>query len=112
MQITTDTLVGAAGGFVLFGSAFGVVWKLLKPWMREQLADPLGEVHNQVTQNHHVSDPPTMVDRIDSLHAEFAEMRLDFQALVGWKAEENRKVDARLDRLEDALIRRPVRDQP
>jgi hypothetical protein len=43
---------------------------ILLPYLREHLVNPMREVQKQVTENHHSSQPPTVLDRIDDVQTE------------------------------------------
>jgi hypothetical protein len=59
------TLVGLAARFVLM------------PWLREHLVTPIKETQHQVTVNGHVSQDPTLLDKIDSLQGAVDDVQAD-----------------------------------
>ena len=62
------TITGVLTSLTLGLGLFGVIIRYaLLPWLREQLVHPVQETHRQVTVNHHVSNEPTVLDRLDSL---------------------------------------------
>lgn len=72
-------ILAACAGIVTVGGATGVLWWLIKPrvqkWAQEQIIGPLHETRHQVTVNHHSSDNPTVLDRLDDVHAEVVVLR-------------------------------------
>lgn len=69
MTETLQLVLAFFGGIGVVGVGLGAIWKIVKPWMREQLVQPMNDVHHQVTANAHVSTDPTMLDRFDDLES-------------------------------------------
>lgn len=66
------TAVGAALGILLGLCTLGglLVRYALLPWLKEHIATPLRETHQQVTVNGHTSATPTLLDRVDTATAQ------------------------------------------
>jgi hypothetical protein len=47
------------------------------PWLREHLVTPIKETQHQVTVNGHVSQDPTLLDKIDSLQGAVDDVQAD-----------------------------------
>jgi hypothetical protein len=58
----------------LLGAA--VKWVLL-PDIERELISPVKQTHHQVTVNHHSSDTPTVLDRLDDVQDEIRSVRGD-----------------------------------
>ena len=55
------------GVITAVAAVLGLGWRLLLPWLREQIVHPIQQTHHQVTVNHHSSDEPTVLDRVDDV---------------------------------------------
>jgi hypothetical protein len=76
------SLVAAAVGITvglltLLGAA--VKWVLL-PYIQRELVDPIQQTHHQVTVNHHSSETPTILDRLDDVQDEIRSVRSDLSS--------------------------------
>lgn len=73
------------GSIITVAGAAGVVWWLVKPriaeWVERELIQPVRETHHQVTVNHHSSDEPTILDRLDTLTASVGAQAQEFESL-------------------------------
>jgi hypothetical protein len=59
------TILGAGAKFILL------------PWLQRELFGPVQRTHHQVTVNHHSSDTPTILDRLDDVQDEVRKVRSD-----------------------------------
>ena len=68
-------VVGTIVGLMtLLGAS--IKWVLL-PYLERELIHPVKQTHHQVTVNHHSSDVPTVLDRIDDVQDEIRSVRSD-----------------------------------
>ncbi|HET6915753.1 MAG TPA: hypothetical protein VFH56_06640 [Acidimicrobiales bacterium] len=73
--------VGTVVGLItLLGVA--VKWVLV-PYLERELLRPVKETHHQVTVNHHSSDEPTILDRLDDVQQEVREARSEVRSVRG-----------------------------
>jgi hypothetical protein len=70
------------GAWYFLGTLVTVVGTLVAAWMARRadkrtqgVADRVEETHHQLTTNHHVSDPPTLLDKVDSVHRDLGALR-------------------------------------
>lgn len=89
-QAVTAVLFGA-GAIVTLATALGVLWWLVKPrvtaWAESQILGPVRETHHQVTVNHHSSEEPTVLDKLDTVRQEVADVAAENRT-------QNRKIDS------------------
>ena len=64
-------------GLGLLGLAVRYV---LVPWLKEHVITPVKETNHQVTVNKHVSNPPTLLDKIDRVSRDVADVQTDVRA--------------------------------
>lgn len=69
-----DTGIDILTLILVIAGVLGVIWKIAKPHVKryiESVVQPLHEkaesTHHQLTTNHHVSEPATVLDRVDSI---------------------------------------------
>jgi hypothetical protein len=69
--------VGASIGIVLGLATLGglLVRYALLPWLQTHIVSPVQEVNRQVTVNGHVSEVPTLLDRVDNAAVLAQELR-------------------------------------
>lgn len=88
----SDTLKGvlfACGAIVTIAGAVtivsAVIWWFVKPRLMEALEEhvfrPVRETHHQVTVNHHSSDEPTVLDRLDDVTKAVEAQGAEFESL-------------------------------
>lgn len=53
------------------------------PWLRDHIALPLAETRRQVTVNGHVSDTPTLLDRVDTATQQLGGVRAQLDDVEG-----------------------------
>lgn len=85
--LTVTVLIG--------GILAGVIKWVILPNLRDVIRQQ-GEIHKQVTENHHSNDQPTLLDRLDDIERK-VEQRTD---AVERKVD---KIDAKVDRLDDKV---------
>lgn len=77
----TDTLTQAALGLGIIAAG---VWNGIETYrtkrLTRELAHPVRETHRQVSVNHHVSNPPTLLDKVDAVQLEQQRVRAEFRA--------------------------------
>lgn len=85
MSDVVKAIILAAAGVAAIGSLGGAFLWLIKPRLIEAIRNELqpmqakvDETHKQVTVNHHSSETPTVLDRIDSVHSEVTDLRQEF----------------------------------
>lgn len=64
---------------------------ILLPYLREHLIEPVKETRKQVTVNHHSSETPTVLDRIDDVSQQVHRLAGMFDGHLDWS---QREVDA------------------
>jgi hypothetical protein len=69
MPTTTDVLGTVLSALLL---ALTIAIGLGVRWVRDHLLEPVRETHKQVTVNHHSSENPTVLDRIDDVSKQVA----------------------------------------
>lgn len=73
---------------------------ILMPYLREHLVLPVREVQKQVTENHHHNtEQPTVLDRIEDLHAEVRAIAHVMDVHMQWSETEHRLMERRLKAL-------------
>lgn len=76
-----DTLTQAAIGAGIIAAG---VWNGIETWRTKHLARelvrPVQETHRQVSVNKHVSDPPTLLDKVDAVQLEQTRVRAELKA--------------------------------
>lgn len=78
----------------LVGGLGAIAWLIaprVKQWLRDELIQPTQETHQAVTSNHHTSDPPSILDRLDDLATQ-----------VTQAAESNARQETKIDGLRAA----------
>lgn len=112
MPVWLAIIIGVFGLVVSTLTVLGALWKLVLPWLREQIVRPVQETHRELTVNQHLSDPPTYKDKFDTLTKAVETMsddgrqtREDIGVLVEaftrhlvWSDEETRRLWAALRR--------------
>lgn len=64
------------------------------PWMREHIATPLAETRRQVTLNGHISETPTLLDRVDTATRQLGGVRAQLDDVEGKVDDANARVNA------------------
>jgi hypothetical protein len=83
MSTESINTIGFIGGtFLTIVAVCAVVWKFLKPWLREQLFEPLQDVHKEVTVNGGKSNPPTLKDELSILGSKVDQLSADIRILA------------------------------
>lgn len=77
----TNTLTQAALGLGIIAAG---MWNGLETYrtkrLTRELAKPVHETHRQVSLNRHVSNPPTLLDKVDSMQQEQARVARELRA--------------------------------
>jgi hypothetical protein len=68
---TRETVTWTLGTIIGLAAIIGLLVRLmLLPYLREHLVEPVREVKQQVTENHHENPDATLPDRLDDLHSD------------------------------------------
>lgn len=106
MDGTAFALVaGVASGFLTLTGAMGVVWRIILPWLRREILEPVHTTNEQVTNSHQSNlrdDLTEIKEKVCEQREEMIDMR---ELLVGHLAEA-RERDRRISRLEASQKRR------
>lgn len=93
-------LVSVAVGVIVI---LGVMWRfVVLPNLREQLYKPVAETKRQVTENRHANPSPTVLDRLDDLGSQLAELVHTVDA-IGLTQSAVLRVAGKLNRMEAAV---------
>lgn len=97
------TAVGLLLGLATLGGL--LVRYALLPWLQTHIVAPVSETRRQVTVNGHVSDTPTLLDRVDTAAAALGKVRTQLDDVevkvddaVGRVNATGRMLDGHLDR--------------
>lgn len=82
MMEHADTVTYVCGAVLALAAVCGLAWQLVKPWLREQLFEPLKEINKQVTVNGGRSDPPTLKDDLCNLSTKVDSVANDIKVLA------------------------------
>lgn len=81
MNDTVTLLVGVLTAVTLILGLVGMAMKFVAlPWLKEHIAAPVQETQRQVTVNKHVSNPPTLLDKVDHVSRDLAVVQSDLTA--------------------------------
>ena len=72
---------------------------VLVPYLKEHLIKPVKSVEQQVTVNKHVTRPPTMLDKIDTVQREVASMARMFEGHMQWSEQWVRAIEEQIEGL-------------
>lgn len=89
-EIVTWTLGTLLSVLLFLGLATRYV---LVPYLRDHLVRPVKETHQQVTENHHTNNNPTLPDRIEDLHTDIRTLTRLLDYHVAWSEREHRRID-------------------
>jgi hypothetical protein len=82
--VDTDTLTTAALGVGILAAGVWNGWETYRTKrLTRALHKPVQETHRQVSVNRHVSNPPTLLDKVDRLEAGQHTMRLELLGAAG-----------------------------
>lgn len=77
----TDTLTTAALGVGILAAGVWNGWETYRTKrLTRELTKPVQETHRQVSVNRHVSNPPTLLDKVDRVQQEQARVALELRA--------------------------------
>jgi hypothetical protein len=82
MSETLLAIGAGAGAVIALLSLIGIVFSVIKPWLREQLIEPIRQTHQQVTVNGGVSNPPTLKDEIGAVGKKVDTLSNDVRVLA------------------------------
>lgn len=74
--------------------------RLLLPWLRETLIEPIEATRHQVTANNHASEVPTVPDMLHTLSDQVVAMDDTFSEHMGESAAAWARLDVRVSELE------------
>lgn len=71
-----------AGAVIAMFTVFGMLFRVMKPWLQQQLLDPIQATHREVTVNGGRSMVPTLKDDISNLGRKVEELCNNVQILA------------------------------
>lgn len=100
MKDAVTITVGVLTAITLMCGLIGLATRyVLVPWMKEHVIGPVKETNHQVTVNKHISDPPTLLDKIDHVQHDVTQARTDiatastmFEGHIDLSAEDRRRL--------------------
>lgn len=91
---------------LLIGLLGLAVRMILVPWLKEHVINPVKETNHQVTVNKHVSDPPTLLDKVDRVQNKVDKVESDvrsaarmFEGHIDLSADDRRQLWKAIDQL-------------
>lgn len=95
---------------LLIGLLGLAVRMILVPWLKEHVINPVKETNHQVTVNKHISDPPTLLDKVDRVQNNLDRVEADvrsaaqmFEGHIELSADDRRQLWEAIDQLRKDL---------